>query len=91
MGSRAGLDAFIEEKNLLPMPGYEPRFLGYPALSLVITQTTLSRLPFIMKLRIKVTLLSLPFMHHLLIRGVITLFSVVQNFEALESLSDSRL
>lgn len=91
MCSRAGLDAFIKGKTLLPMPGYEPRFLGQPAHSLVIIQTTLSRLPFIMNQRIKTTLLSLPFTYHLLIRGVITLYSVVKNTDALESLSDSRL
>jgi hypothetical protein len=33
-----------EEKNLLPLPGIETRFLGCPARSVVTITTTLSRL-----------------------------------------------
>jgi hypothetical protein len=30
VGCRIGLGGFEKEKNLLPLPGFEPRFFGYP-------------------------------------------------------------
>ena len=46
VGPRAGLDE-LEERDLLPPSGTEPRFLGFPVRIIVAVPTTLSMLPVI--------------------------------------------
>jgi hypothetical protein len=45
---------YMKEKNLLPLPGIKPQFLGLPSHNLVATLTEISLLPNLI-LRIKLT------------------------------------